>query len=124
MSWVYLIVAGVMEVGFAIGLKYAQGFTRLWPSVGTVAAAAVSLYCLSAALRTVPIGTGYAVWTGIGTVGTAILGIALFGEPRTVGRLVCIGLILAGVAGLKLVTPSRPPISPDAERAAGRESAP
>jgi quaternary ammonium compound-resistance protein SugE len=105
LTWILLIVAGVLEVGWAIGLKYTEGFTRLWPSVWTVAAMVVSLGLLGMAMRTLPAGTAYAVWTGIGTVGTVLLGIALLGEPAGATRLACIGLILAGIIGLKLVTP-------------------
>ena len=105
MAWILLAIAGVFEVGWAIGLKYTEGFTRLWPSLGTVAAMALSLVCLGLALRTLPVGTAYAVWTGIGAVGTAILGIILFGESAAAARLVCIGLIVAGIAGLKLFSP-------------------
>lgn len=104
MPWILLFVAGLFEVGWAIGLKYTHGFSRLWPSVFTVAAMALSLYLLALALKSLPIGTAYAVWTGIGAVGTAALGIVLFGEPATALRLVCIGLIVAGIAGLKLAT--------------------
>ena len=105
MAWLVLIVAGLFEVASAVGLKYAEGFTRLWPSVGVVAALALSMALLGVALRTLPLGTAYAVWTGIGTVGTAVLGIALFREPATAGRLVCMGLIVAGIAGLKVLSP-------------------
>ena len=105
MAWLVLIVAGLFEVGWAVGLKYAEGFTRLWPSVGVVVALALSMALLGVALRTLPLGTAYAVWTGIGTVGTAILGITLFREPATAGRLVCMGLIVAGIAGLKVLSP-------------------
>jgi quaternary ammonium compound-resistance protein SugE len=105
MAWLVLIVAGLFEVAWAVGLKYAEGFTRLWPSVGVVVALALSMALLGIALRTLPLGTAYAVWTGIGTVGTAILGIALFREPATAGRLVCMGLIVAGIAGLKVLAP-------------------
>jgi quaternary ammonium compound-resistance protein SugE len=105
MAWLVLIVAGLFEVAWAVGLKYAEGFTRLWPSVGVVVALALSMALLGVALRTLPLGTAYAVWTGIGTVGTAILGIALFREPATAGRLVCMGLIVAGIAGLKVLSP-------------------
>ncbi len=104
MAWVYLFFAGLLEIGWAIGLKYTEGFTRLVPTLWTVASMIVSLALLGLALRTLPVGTGYAVWTGIGTVGTAILGIVLLGEPATVLRLACIGLILAGIVGLKLVS--------------------
>lgn len=102
MAWVYLFVAGLFEVGWAIGLKYTEGFTRLGPTLWTLAAMAVSLFLLAVALKTIPVGTGYAVWTGIGAVGTAILGIVLFGESRDVVRLLCIVLIIGGIAGLKL----------------------
>ncbi len=102
MAWLYLLVAGLLEVGWAIGLKYTDGFTRLWPTVGTVISMLLSVGFLGLALKTLPVGTGYAVWTGIGTVGTVILGIALLGEPATVMRLACVGLIVAGIIGLKL----------------------
>lgn len=104
MAWTVLFVAGLFEVGWAIGLKYTAGFTRWWPSVLTISAMIVSVYLLAVAVRTLPIGTGYAVWTGIGAAGTVILGIVLLGEPATVARLACIGLILAGIVGLKLVS--------------------
>ncbi len=106
MDWILLLVAGLLEVGWAIGLKYTDGFTRLWPSVWTAAAMVVSIVLLALALKTIPVGTGYAVWTGIGAAGTAILGIVLFAEPATAARLGCIALIVAGIAGLKLVTPT------------------
>ncbi len=102
-AWIVLVAAGLFEVGWAVGLKYTQGFTRLVPSVLTVASMVVSLGLLGLALRVLPLGTAYAVWTGVGTVGTAMLGIALFGEAASAGRLLCIGLIVAGIAGLKLV---------------------
>jgi quaternary ammonium compound-resistance protein SugE len=101
-SWIYLLVAAVLEVGWAIGLKYTHGFTRLWPSVATIAAMVASMYLLALAARTLPIGTAYAVWTGIGAVGTAILGILILREPASAARLVCIGLVIAGVVGLKV----------------------
>lgn len=104
MSWVYLFVAGFFEIGWAIGLKYTNGFTRLVPTVLTAISMAVSLGLLGLALKTLPVGTAYAVWTGVGAVGTAILGIYLLSEPATVGRLVCIGLIVAGIVGLKVVS--------------------
>ncbi len=103
MSWFILLIAGLLEVGWAVGLKYTQGFTKLVPTILTLAAMAASLGLLGLALRTLPVGTAYAVWTGIGTIGTAALGIALFGEPATLARLACIGLILAGIVGLKVV---------------------
>jgi quaternary ammonium compound-resistance protein SugE len=106
MNWTLLVVAGLFEIGWAIGLKYTEGFTRLWPSVWTVASMVVSIALLGLALKTIPIGTGYAVWTGIGAAGTAILGIILFAEPATALRLGSIGLIVAGIVGLKLVSPN------------------
>ena len=102
MAWVYVLVAGVFEVVWLTGLKYANGFTRLWPSVGTVVAMCVSMVCLSLAVRAIPIGTAYAVWTGIGAAGAAIVGMILFNEPRDVARLCFIVLIVSGVVGLKL----------------------
>lgn len=102
MAWVVLVIAGLFEVGWAIGLKYTEGFTRLWPSVGTVAAMVISVLLLGWAMRSLPVGTAYAVWTGIGAVGTVVLGIVLFHEPATVARLACVGLILAGIVGLKV----------------------
>lgn len=104
MAWTYLFFAGLFEIGWAIGLKYTHGFSRLVPTVLTVASMAVSLGLLGLALKSLPLGTAYAIWTGIGTVGTAILGIILFGEPATALRLACIGLIVAGIVGLKLVS--------------------
>jgi quaternary ammonium compound-resistance protein SugE len=104
MAWFTLFVAGLMEIAWAIGLKYTEGFTRLVPSVLTLACMAASMALLGLALKTLPIGTAYAVWTGIGAVGTALLGIWLFGEPATAMRLLCIGLIVSGIVGLKLVT--------------------
>ncbi|MEM8743882.1 MAG: quaternary ammonium compound efflux SMR transporter SugE [Pseudomonadota bacterium] len=104
MAWTYLLFAGLFEIGWAVGLKYTDGFTRLWPTLGTVAAMAISLFLLGLALRDLPLGTAYAVWTGIGAIGTVILGIFLFQDPATVLRLACIGLILAGIVGLKLTS--------------------
>jgi quaternary ammonium compound-resistance protein SugE len=106
MSWVYLVIAGLLEVGWAVGLKYTAGFTRLWPSVFTLATMAGSVGMLGIALRTLPLGTAYAVWTGIGTVGTAVFGMIMMGEPAGALRLLSIGLIVAGIAGLKLLTPA------------------
>lgn len=105
MAWMYLLLAGLFEIGFAICLKQADGFTRLWPSVAALLAAAISLWLLTLALKTLPVGTAYAVWTGVGAVGVAILGIVLFAESVAPARLLCIGLIVAGVIGLKLVSP-------------------
>ncbi|MFI4904713.1 MAG: quaternary ammonium compound efflux SMR transporter SugE [Burkholderiales bacterium] len=105
MAWIALCIAGVLEIGWAIGLKYTEGFTRPGPSIATAIAIVASMLLLAWSVRTLPVGTAYAVWTGIGAVGTAVLGIVLFGEPAAVARLVCIGLIVAGVVGLKLVTP-------------------
>ena len=102
MAWLWLTLAGISEVIWAIGLKYTDGFTRLWPSIGTALAIAASMTMLALALRTLPIGTAYAVWTGIGTIGTVTFGIILFNEPVTALRLACIGLIVAGIIGLKL----------------------
>jgi quaternary ammonium compound-resistance protein SugE len=102
MAWLILVLAGLMEVGWAVGLKYTEGFTRFWPSVWTVAALGLSMFLLATSLRTLPIGTAYAVWTGIGAVGTALLGILLFDEPRHFARLACIALVVAGILGLKL----------------------
>ncbi len=104
MAWVYLFVAGLFEVAWAIGLKYTDGFTRIVPSIATLVAMLVSVVLLGIALRELPVGTGYAVWTGIGAVGTAILGIILFAEPATAFRLGSIGLIVAGIVGLKLAS--------------------
>ncbi len=105
MSWIYLFFAGLFEIGWAVGLKYTHGFTRLMPSLLTVGAMTISLFLLGLALRTLPLGTAYAIWTGIGTIGTAILGIVLFAEPAAALRLACIGMIAAGIIGLKLVSP-------------------
>jgi quaternary ammonium compound-resistance protein SugE len=104
MAWVLLVVAGLFEIGWAIGLKYADGFTRLGPSLWTVAALAASMLLLAAAARSLPIGTAYAIWTGIGAAGTALLGIWLFREPASAARLFCIALIISGVLGLKLAS--------------------
>ena len=105
MAWLILLVAGLTEVGWAVGLKYTDGFTRPVPTALTVGAMVLSLWLLGLAVRTLPLGTAYAVWTGIGTVGTALLGILLFNEPATVVRLLCVALIVTGIVGLKLVTP-------------------
>ncbi len=105
MAWVLLLVAGLLEVGWAIGLKYTSGFTRLWPSVLTLTAMTGSVVLLGVAMKTLPVGTSYAIWVGVGAVGTAILGIILFGESANAGRLVSLGLIVAGIVGLKISTP-------------------
>jgi quaternary ammonium compound-resistance protein SugE len=105
MPWLILLVAGLFEIGWAIGLKYTDGFTRPWPSVGTVVAMAASLFLLGVAMKSLPVGTAYAVWVGVGAVGTLILGIVLFDEPANAARLLSAGLILAGLVGLKLSTP-------------------
>ena len=105
MAWAILLMAGLFEVGWAVGLKYTDGFTKPVPTGLVIVAMVASVSLLAIALRTIPVGTGYAVWTGIGAVGTAILGMVLFGEPRDAARLACIGLVVAGIAGLKLVTP-------------------
>jgi len=104
MAWVYLVIAGLFEIGWAIGLKHTEGFTRLIPTTLTIGAMVVSIALLGLALRDLPVGTGYAVWTGIGTVGTALLGMYLLGDAVTPARLVSIGLIIAGIAGLKLLS--------------------
>ncbi len=108
MAWLSLFIAGLLEVGWAIGLKYTHGFSRLWPSVATAICMILSLVLLAQALKTLPIGTAYAVWTGIGTVGTALLGIALFGEPLQALRLVCILLIVIGIIGYASSGEARP----------------
>ncbi len=105
MAWVYLFAAGLFEIGWAVGMKYTHGFSRLVPTMLTVASMAVSLGLLGLALKTLPLGTAYAIWTGIGTIGTVALGIVLFSEPADAVRLACIGLIVAGILGLKLVSP-------------------
>src|SRR5262245_32824235 len=104
MAWVILLIAAVFEMGWAIGLKYAEGFTRLWPTVWTLVALAISMVLLATAARTLPIGTAYAVWTGIGAAGTALLGMWLFSEPASVARILCLLMIVGGVVGLKLFT--------------------
>ncbi|MGH8797664.1 MAG: quaternary ammonium compound efflux SMR transporter SugE [Caldimonas sp.] len=106
MPWLVLVLAGLFEIGWAVGLKYTEGFTRLWPTVGTVAAMVVSLGLLGVAMKSLPVGTAYAVWVGVGAVGTAILGIVLLGESANAGRLVSLVLIVAGIVGLKLATPA------------------
>ena len=106
MAWTMLVLAGLLEVGWAIGLKYTEGFTRPMPTALTALALVASMALLGLSVRTLPIGTAYGVWTGIGTVGTAILGIALFREPATAARLACLAMIVAGIVGLKLLTPS------------------
>lgn len=105
MAWVVLFIAGLCEIGWAVGLKYTDGFTRLWPTVFTGVSLVVSMALLGLAVKSLPLGTAYAVWTGIGAVGTVILGIVLFKEPATVARLVCVGLIVSGILGLKFLTP-------------------
>ena len=105
MNWLILVLAGVFEIGWAVGLKFTEGFTRPWPTIGTIAAMAVSLALLGVAMKSLPVGTAYAVWVGVGAVGTAILGIVLLGEPANAGRLLSLALIVAGIVGLKLATP-------------------
>ena len=104
MNWAILVLAGLFEIGWAIGLKYTEGFTRLWPTVGTVLAMAISLGLLGIAMKSLPVGTAYAVWVGVGAVGTAILGMVLLGEPANAGRMISLGLIIAGIIGLKLAS--------------------
>ena len=106
MAWIHLLIAGLFEVAWAIGLKYTEGWTKLYPSLFTLAGMVASFYFLSLAVKVLPIGTAYALWTGIGAIGAAILGIVLFGESRDLARLLCIGLILAGIIGLKLSAPA------------------
>ena len=105
MAWIILLAAGLFEIGWAVGLKYTEGFSRLVPTMLTVGSMVVSLGLLGLALKTLPLGTAYAIWTGVGTVGTALLGILLFDEQANVARLACIALIAAGIIGLKIVTP-------------------
>lgn len=105
MPWLILFLAGLFEVGWAIGLKYTDGFSRLWPSVGTLLAMGLSVWLLGIALKTLPVGTAYAVWVGVGAAGTVILGILLLGEPANPARLISVGLILAGIIGLKIASP-------------------
>lgn len=102
MPWIFLLIAGVFEIVWTVGLKYTEGWTKLWPSLATVASMGVSFYFLSLAIKVLPLGTAYAVWTGIGSVGAAVIGMILFDEPRDVLRMVCVGLIVAGIAGLRL----------------------
>jgi quaternary ammonium compound-resistance protein SugE len=106
MAWIILVLAGLFEVGWAIGLKYTEGFTRLWPTVWTVLAMVISLWLLGVAMKSLPVGTAYSIWVGVGSVGTVILGIALLGESANAGRLISVGLIIAGIVGLKLATPA------------------
>lgn len=106
MNWILLVAAGLFEIGWAIGLKYTEGFTRPWPTLGTVAAIIISLSLLGLALKTLPVGTAYAIWVGVGALGTALLGIWLFNEPANAGRLFSLLLIVAGIVGLKLTTPT------------------
>lgn len=102
MNWFVLVVAGLFEVGWAVGLKHTEGFTRLWPSVGTIAAMLVSVGLLGWAMRDLPVGTAYAVWVGVGAVGTAVVGMAMLGEPVSLARVLSLGLVVAGIVGLKL----------------------
>ena len=106
MAWVILVFAGLFEIGWAIGLKYTEGFTRLWPSIGTVLAMVVSVSLLGMAMKSLPVGTAYAIWVGVGAVGTAILGIVLFGEAANPGRILSLVLIVVGIVGLKIATPA------------------
>ena len=106
MSWLVLILAGLFEIGWAIGLKYTEGFTRLWPTVATLGAMVISVGLLGVAMKDLPVGSAYAVWTGVGAIGTVLLGILLLGESAALGRLISVGLIIAGIIGLKVVSPS------------------
>lgn len=114
MNWIILVLAGLFEIGWAISLKYTDGFSKLWPTVWTLASMIVSLGLLGVAMKSLPVGTAYAVWVGVGAVGTAILGIVLLGEPANPGRLISLGLIVAGIIGLKLAT-----VAPAAKVASG-----
>jgi len=105
MNWIILVIAGLFEMAWAIGLKYTEGFTRLWPTVWTVAAMIISLWLLGIAMKSLPVGTAYTIWVGVGAVGTVILGIVLFGEPANPARIISVALIIAGIIGLKLATP-------------------
>lgn len=106
MSWFVLVLAGLFEVGWAIGLKYTEGFTRLWPTLGTVLAIVISMGLLGYSVKSLPVGTAYAIWVGVGAVGTAVLGIVMFGESASLARLLSLGLIVVGIIGLKLATPA------------------
>lgn len=106
MAWVILVIAGIFEVGWAIGLKYTEGFTRVWPTIGTLLAMIISLWLLGIAMKSLPTGTAYAVWVGVGAVGTVVLGIVLLGEPANAARLISVALIVAGIIGLKLASPA------------------
>jgi quaternary ammonium compound-resistance protein SugE len=106
MAWVILVLAGLFEVGWAIGLKYTQGFSRLWPTIWTVLAMIISLWLLGIAMKSLPVGTAYSIWVGVGAVGTVVLGIVLLGEPANAARLVSVALIMAGIIGLKIATPA------------------
>jgi quaternary ammonium compound-resistance protein SugE len=106
MAWVILVLAGLFEVGWAIGLKYTAGFTRLWPTIWTILAMSISLWLLGIAVKSLPVGTAYSIWVGVGAVGTVILGIVLLGEPANAARLISVTLIIAGIIGLKLATPA------------------
>jgi quaternary ammonium compound-resistance protein SugE len=105
-AWIILVVAGLFEVGWAIGLKYTEGFSRLWPTVGTIFAMVMSVWLLSIAMKSLPVGTAYSIWVGVGAAGTVILGIALLGEPANAARLISVALIIIGIVGLKLATPT------------------
>jgi quaternary ammonium compound-resistance protein SugE len=115
MAWIILIVAGLFEVAWAVGLKSSDGLTKFWPSLFTLVTLIISMFLLSVAMRTLPLGTAYTVWTGIGAVGTVLLGIAMFGESAAVARLLCITLILVGIVGLKLSDPDRRDVQPQPE---------
>lgn len=105
MAWIILVIAGLFEVGWAIGLKYTEGFTRFWPTVWTILAMIISLWFLGIAMKSLPLGTAYTIWVGVGAVGTVVLGIVLLGEPANAARLISVALIIAGIVGLKLATP-------------------
>ncbi len=104
MNWLYLLIAGIIEIAWTLGIRYSDGFTRLWPTVAVIVTTPITLYLLALAMRSIPLGTCYAIWTGIGSVGTAILGVALFNEPSGLAHILCISLIIIGIIGLKLFT--------------------
>lgn len=120
MAWVILVLAGLLEIGWAASLKSTAGFTRFWPSVGALTCMGASVYLLALSVRELPTGTAYAVWTGIGAIGTVLVGILFFGESRSVGRLMCLALIAAGIVGLKVTSAPEPPSAAPSASAAAR----
>ena len=120
MAWLILTIAGLFEVGWAVGLKYTEGFTRLWPTLGTIASMVVSLFLLGVAMKSLPVGSAYEIWVGVGAVGTVLLGILLFGESANPARMISVALIVVGIVGLKLSTPTEPPTPPAESREESR----